>query len=61
MSRKIERREGPKLNWKRTGVTSQELSHNKKGVITLATEKAGNRTRQVQVGYKSVEVKPKDS
>ena len=44
----------PRLNWQRTGKTTQELSVNKKGVITLAEEKAGNRRRLEPIAYVSL-------
>lgn len=49
-----------KLEWERTGKTVQELSVNKKGVITLAEEKAKGKTRLVAIGYTSIIAKPKD-
>ena len=44
----------PKLNWKRTGRTIQELSVNGKGIITLAEEKSGNKKRLVATTYTSI-------
>lgn len=44
----------PRLNWKRTGRTIQELSVNGKGIITLAEEKAGNKKRLVATTYTSI-------
>lgn len=49
-----------KLDWERTGKTIQELSVNKKGVITLAEEKAKGKTRLVAIGYTSIIAKPKE-
>ena len=53
MNKQTESR-GPKLNWKRTGKTIQELSVNGKGTITLAEEEAGNRKRLVATSYVSI-------
>lgn len=53
-----------KLDWERTGKTVQELSVNKKGVITLAEEKAKGKTKEktrlVAIGYTSIIAKPKE-
>lgn len=49
-----------KLDWERTGKTVQELSVNKKGVVTLAEEKAKGKTRLVAIGYTSIIAKPKE-
>ena len=49
----------PKLNWVRTGKTTQELSVNGKGTITLAEEKAKGKTRLVATAYTSI-IKNKD-
>lgn len=44
--------------WRRTGITRDEFSHNKQGVITYAQEKNQKGwTREVQVEYKTVELK----
>jgi hypothetical protein len=45
--------------WVRTGATSQEASHNKRGIIYTAQERcikgpAKGARRMVQTGYKSV-------
>lgn len=47
----MERRK--ELNWKRTGKTHVELSENAGGEILYAEEKAGRKTRNVQIEYKS--------
>ena len=52
MNKHNETRE-PSLNWQRTGKTTQELSVNGKGTITLAEEKAGNKRRLVPIAYVS--------
>ena len=46
--------------WVRTGKTTQKTSFNKRGVITLAEEKSGNKYRLVPIGYISVTPPQKD-
>ncbi len=60
MKKAVESKE--KIDWRRTGKTTQELSVNKKGVVTLAEEKAtkGNKTRLVAIAYTSIIAKPKE-
>lgn len=55
MAKPVERKE-KRQEWKRTGKTVQEASHNGKGIITLAEEvtvTGRRKTRLVQVGYTS--------
>lgn len=42
-----------KLNWKKTGKEVKELSENGGGIVTLAEERAGKRTRLVPIAYQS--------
>ena len=59
MNKHNETRE-PSLNWQRTGKTTQELSVNGKGTITLAEEKAGNKRRLVATSYTSITKEKKE-
>ena len=54
MNRKQTENTEPRLNWIRTGKTTQELSVNGKGTITLAEEKAKGKTRLVATAYTSI-------
>ena len=49
-----------KDTWTRTGKTIQENSVNNRGVITLAEEKSGKKTRLVATSYRTIEKKPKE-
>ena len=57
MKKAVESKE--KIDWIRTGKTTQELSVNGKGTITLAEEKAKGKTRLVAIAYTSI-IKNKD-
>ena len=48
-----------KEHWERTGKTIQENSVNNKGIITLAEERSGKKTRLVATAYRTIEKKPK--
>lgn len=50
----------PKDTWIRTGKTIQENSVNNRGVITLAEEKSGKKTRLVATTYRTIEKKKKE-
>lgn len=49
-----------KDNWVRTGKTIQENSVNNRGVITLAEERSGKKTRLVATTYRTIEKKKKE-
>lgn len=49
-----------KEHWERTGKTIQENSVNNKGIITLAEERSGKKTRLVATAYRTIEKKPKE-
>lgn len=46
--------------WVRTGKTIQENSVNNRGVITLAEERSGKKTRLVATTYRTIEKKKKE-